>query len=122
MALPVWPASVPHSPQRGSYKIERPFNKSNESEFEAGNTRSRPIGQTQYRIISQTIRMDQTEFNTFDAFVRDDLKQGTLRFTMTVWMGHEAASKTVKFSGEEKFTVATRARSKMVSMRLEVEL
>ncbi|MCK7611962.1 hypothetical protein [Roseibium sediminicola] len=122
MPLPSWPASVPESPVRGSYRVPQPFNQNDITEFEAGNSRDRPRGTVQYRIVEQSIRMTQSEFETFDNFVRNDLAKGSLRFTMNVWNGYAMASATVKLSGPDKFTVAPKGRVLLVSMRLEVEL
>ena len=71
MSLPDWPAGVPSAPQRGSFRISRPFNKPVSSEFEAGNTRDRPRGTLQYRMLAMELRMSAVEFALFDAFVAD---------------------------------------------------
>ncbi|MEE4012095.1 hypothetical protein V1T76_08550 [Roseibium sp. FZY0029] len=122
MPLPSWPAGVPESPVRGSYRMPQPFNQNDITEFEAGNSRDRPRGTVQYRIVEQSIRMTQSEFETFETFVRDDLAKGSLRFTMNVWNGYAMAAVTVKLSGSDKFTVAPKGRALLVSMRLEVQL
>lgn len=121
MPLPDWPADVPSAPQRGSFRISRPFNKPASSEFEAGNTRDRPRGTLQYRMLAMELRMSAAEFAAFDAFVSDDLAKGTKRFTMPVWNGTAMETRTVKLAGE-KFTTRQQGRAVMVLMTLEVEL
>ncbi|MCK7615176.1 hypothetical protein [Roseibium sediminicola] len=122
MVLPVWPATVPDAPQRPSYRVSQPFNQNDITDMEAGNSRDRPRGTVQYRIVEQSIRMTQTEYAAFEAYVRDDLVKGSLRFTMNVWNGYAMASHTVKLAGPDKFTVSPKGRALLVSMRLEVEL
>ena len=122
MPIPSWPAGVPYTPRRDSWRISKPFNAPDVTEFEAGNTRDRARGTVQYRTVEQTIRMSQAEFDTFDDFVLNDLVKGTLRFSMNVWNGFQKETKTVKLAGPEKFTVAPRGRALMVSMKLEVQL
>uniref|UniRef100_UPI003BAA154D hypothetical protein n=1 Tax=Stappia sp. TaxID=1870903 RepID=UPI003BAA154D len=122
MSLPDWPAGVPSAPQRGSFRISRPFNKPVSSEFEAGNTRDRPRGTLQYRMLAMELRMSAVEFALFDAFVSDDLARGTRRFTMPVWDGAGMVTRTVRLAGEDKFTTRQQGRAVMVGFTLEVEL
>ncbi|CTQ53538.1 hypothetical protein LP7551_02062 [Roseibium album] len=122
MPIPSWPGGVPDAPQRGSYRISKPFNAPDITEFEAGNSRDRPRGTVQYRTVEQTIRMSQAEYALFDTFVQDDLVTGTLRFSMNVWNGYQLEAKTVKLLGADKFTVTPRGRALLVSLKLEVQL
>lgn len=122
MALPTWPATVPSAVQRGYYRVSKPFNEPDTTEFEAGNTRDRARGSVQYRKIEYGIRMTATELAAFESFVETDLVTGTLRFTMPVWMGQAAVTKTVKLSGSDKYTAAPKGRNYIVTFSLEVEL
>ncbi|MBA5779533.1 hypothetical protein H2509_20575 [Stappia sp. F7233] len=122
MSLPTWPAGVPHQPLRSSWRISRPFNPAVRTEFEAGNDRVRPVGTVQYRQIAQSIRMTDTEFASFDAFVSDDLEKGSKRFRMTVWLGGSFEEKTVQLAGENPFEAQQRNRAVIVSLTLKVQL
>ena len=82
MALPVWPATIPHKPT--SRNISEPFRKALESEMSAGNTRSRRQFTAVIGVVDLTIRMTTEQFLTFKAFVRDTLSHGTAEFTMPV--------------------------------------
>ena len=57
-----------------------------------------------------------------DAFVSDDLARGTKRFDMPIWDGAALSTKTVKLSGENRFTTRQQGRAVMVALTLEVEL
>ena len=94
MVLPVWPAGIPNAPQRDTFRIPRPFNPPVATEFEAGNTRDRPRGTVQFRVVDMDIRMTPVQFALFDAFVTEDLAMGTKRFTMPVWNGSAMEAKT----------------------------
>ena len=122
MAVPVWPAGVPSAPQRASLQISRAFNAPVSTEMEGGNTRERPRGTLQYRLMSFDIRMTPAKFALFDAFVSDDLARGTKRFDMPIWDGAALSTKTVKLSGETRFTTRQQGRAVMVALTLEVEL
>lgn len=121
MPLPTWPVGVPSAPQRDSFRISRPHNRVLSTEFEAGNTRDRPRGTVQYRMVDMDIRMTPAQFALFDAFVTDDLAKGTKRFAMPIWSGAAMVERTVKLSGEEKFRTRQQGRGIMVTLSLEVE-
>lgn len=121
MPLPVWPAGLPSAPQRDTFRISRPHNRPVSTEFEAGNTRDRPRGTIQFRMVDMEIRMTPAQFALFDAFVTDDLARGTKRFTMPVWSGAAMVERTVKLSGEARFTTRQQGRGIMVTLSLEVQ-
>jgi hypothetical protein len=83
MALPAWPASVPHMPYIRSQP--EPFRGALESEMSAGNTRSRRTVTVVIGVVDMTIRMSTAQYLTFKAFVRDTLSHGTAEFEMPVW-------------------------------------
>ena len=82
MALPVWPAGVPHEPS--ARNISEPFRKALESEMTAGNTRARRTATVPIGVVDLTIRMTTPQYEIFKTFVRDTLSHGTADFEMPV--------------------------------------
>ncbi|WP_321504039.1 hypothetical protein [Breoghania sp.] len=121
MALPVWPASVPATPRRRDFQVSEEANPPITTEFEAGNDRSRPRGTVQHQKQSFSLRLDETQFATFDTFWRTDLAQGTKRFTMPVWMeGAGMVAKTVRMVSRTR--PARSGRLIVVAVEIKVEL
>ncbi|HTM76516.1 MAG TPA: hypothetical protein VL133_02665, partial [Devosia sp.] len=67
-----------------------------------------------------TVRMDNVGFETFKAWVRDTLVDGTLPFTMPVWTGAAYQTRTCSFSEPYKDDPAEGMRHD-VSVSLDVE-
>lgn len=118
MALPAWPASVPHD--SSSPSITEPFRGALESEMEAGNTRSRRTATVVIGVIDVTIRMTTAQFLTFKEFVRDTLSHGTAEFTMPVNDLTGCVNRRVKLRNKGHYT-ATRVGARIhVSFSLDV--
>jgi hypothetical protein len=98
MPLPAWPSTVPFKPRRTEWSMPQPFLPPLATEMDGGNTRLRSRPGDNVAIVQQIIRMSVSEFNTFDAFVRGTLNNGTSRFTGNVWLGSAYANKTLQFA------------------------
>lgn len=119
MALPVWPAIVPHTPLAPS-GITEPYRGVLESEMNAGNVRARRQFTTVIGVVDLNIRMTTAQFLTFKAFVRDTLSHGAAEFTMPVFDLTGCTNRRVRLRNGGKYT-ATRAGSRItVSFSLDV--
>lgn len=96
MTLPTWPISS-YAPQQDSYgPLQRALDPI-ATDMEGGNTRERSRPGDNVGSLTQTIRMAMADYDTFTAWVKGTLGNGTGRFTMNVWMGSSFVSKTVQF-------------------------
>jgi hypothetical protein len=118
MALPVWPAAVPHDPT--ARNIAEPFRKNLESEMAAGNVRSRRTATVPIGLVNLTIRMTTEQFLTFKAFVRDTLSHGTADFEMPVSDLTGCTTKRVKLRNGGQYTPARMGNRIHVSFSLDV--
>ena len=87
MAYPAWPDGVKFKPRRDDYQIAAPHLPPLATDMNAGNVRMRrqftsAIGQLRYNI-----QMPQAQFETFKAWERDTLGQGSSRFTVPIYYG-----------------------------------
>lgn len=121
MTLPVMPSTVPYKPRRGEWTMPQPYLPPLATDMEGGNTRTRSRPGSNVALIQQTIRMTPAQFDIFDAFVRQDLSNGTSRFTWSVWLGSAYATKTVQFvdpptSGDGGLKVAVAMKLRIYGM------
>jgi hypothetical protein len=119
MALPVWPATVPHKPLADN-GIDEPFRGVLESEMTAGNTRSRRQFTTVIGTVPRTIPMTTAQFLTFKAFVRDTLSHGAADFEMPVWDLTGCPVRRVKLRDGGKYTANRMGNKIHVSFSLDV--
>lgn len=87
MALPVWPADVPYNPGADSLQPFTPFRSPLETEFNGGNVRRRARPGDNVGTIGQTVQMTAAQYDTFIAWVKDTLGNGSGRFRAQVWLG-----------------------------------
>lgn len=114
-----WPISVPSKPKAGSPQTV-PFRAPHATEFEDGNIRRRRSTTKNVATQSLQIEMTAAEFATFKAWVRDDLVDGTLPFTMSVWTGNGYADRECTFT--QAYGDSQQAGGDhMVSVSLDVE-
>ena len=97
MPIPSWP-SVPYQPLANSCKRD-PLLPPIRTEMEGGNVRQRRRPGDSVSVISQTIRLTDSEFNSLESWVSASAGSGVARFTMSVWLGTSYQSKTVQFEG-----------------------
>ncbi|MES2030837.1 MAG: hypothetical protein V4477_16780 [Pseudomonadota bacterium] len=96
MTLPAWPIST-YAPQQDSFSpIQRALDPIS-TDMEGGNTRERARPGDNVGSITQTIWMTMAEHDTFVAWVKSTLGNGTGRFTMMVWLGSSFVSKVCQF-------------------------
>ena len=95
-----WPENVPHAPLAGSFQ-GTPFKAPNATEFEDGPERARRRSTLRVATLRFAIRMSNAEFDTFHAWVKNTLVDGTLPFTMSVWRGGGYVTKTCRFARGE---------------------
>ncbi|MHC2251042.1 hypothetical protein ACVILK_000734 [Bradyrhizobium embrapense] len=103
MALPSWPG-VNSRPQKSGFQIQKRFLDPIATDMEGGNTRERPRPGDNVGTVVQTINLTLAEYDTFVAWVRDTLGNGSGRFTANVWLGSSYTSKTCKFANGGKPT------------------
>jgi hypothetical protein len=119
MAIPIWPLNLPHEPVLGSWQIEALNIPPLATDMENGNTRQRRRPGSNVATINQTLKMTRPQFADFKTFIRDTLKNGVSRFTMTVWLGDTCADKECQFSAQPT-VVAAGTKLFFVSMQLRV--
>jgi hypothetical protein len=96
MALPTWPIPT-YAPQQDSFSpIQRALDPLT-TEFEGGNTRERSRPGDNIGSLTQTVWMTMAQHDTFVAWVKTTLNNGTARFTTMVWLGSSFVSKTCQF-------------------------
>ena len=99
MALPTYAStSLPYSPLVGTWQEPDPYLDPNQTEMEGGNIvlRAQPGDDVEH--IQFDIRLTQSQYTTFKAFIKTTLSFGTSRFTMQVWMGAAFETRTVQFA------------------------
>ena len=95
MTLPAWPIANAVILQNG-FSLKRMLDPIS-TEMEGGNTRERPRPGDNVATITQTVRMYPADYDTFVAWVKTTLNNGTARFTMDVWLGTALANKVCQF-------------------------
>ncbi|MDF2809500.1 MAG: hypothetical protein K0S56_531 [Microvirga sp.] len=118
MALPIWPAAVPHDPTSSS--ISESHRGNLESEMNAGNVRSRRQFTDVIGVVDMTLRLTTTQFATFKAFVRDTLSHGAADFTMPVWDLTGCADRRVRLRNGGKYSARRGGAKIHVSFSLDV--
>jgi hypothetical protein len=78
--MPAWPNTLPQYFNVAGYS-EEPADNTIRTPMETGDIKSRRRFTGQYDIISGAIDMTAAQFETFKAFWRDDLKDGSLTIT-----------------------------------------
>jgi len=91
-----WPGTVRHTPVSGSMSVDEPFRPPNRTDMEGGNRRGRRMATLNVATASFALRLDNPEFATFKAFVRDELVDGTADFTMPIWTGAAYETRTCR--------------------------
>lgn len=120
MPLPTWPA-VPYRPTRDGFQPIKPFLDPISTEMEGGNIRQRPRPGDNVASLGQTIMMTPADAETFKAWVKTTLNNGTARFTALVWTGAAYVSKTCQFAKDGKPTYAAFSSTRVtVAMKLVV--
>lgn len=96
MTMPSWPISN-YYPIQDSFQPLQRMRDPIETDMEGGNSRSRPRPGDNVGMIGQTIWMSNVDYDTFTAWVKTTLNNGTARFTMNVWLGNAYVNKVCKF-------------------------
>jgi hypothetical protein len=95
MALPAWP--IPNSLiLQDGYSLQRTLDPIT-TDMEGGNTRERPRPGDNVGTITQTVRMSPADYDTFVAWMKTTLSNGTARFTSDVWLGTALVNKVCQF-------------------------
>ena len=84
-------------PDRGSFQPLQRMLDPISTDMEGGNTRQRPRPGDNVGTITQTIWMSLAEHDTFVAWVKTTLNNGTARFTTNVWLGSSYVNKVCQF-------------------------
>lgn len=92
----VWPAGVPYTALSGSLQGSG-YRPPHTTDFEDGLRRQRRSTTKNIGTIQFTIRMDYTALAIFKAWVRDTLIDGTMPFTMPVWVEGTYADRQCAF-------------------------
>ncbi|WP_316184729.1 MULTISPECIES: hypothetical protein [unclassified Bradyrhizobium] len=96
MALPAWPIAT-YAPQQDSFRGLQRMLDPLATPMEGGNIRQRPRPGDNVGTVTQTIWMTMAEHDTFVAWVKTTLNNGTARFTMNVWLGSSFVNKVCQF-------------------------
>lgn len=120
MTIPAWPPGVPYAPDLNSISGIKRILDPLATEMEGGNTRLRSRPGDNVGTISQTIVMKAAQFETFVAWVKNDLGNGTSRFTAPVRLGAAFEAKVCQFSGGAPSYQPVGAGAFAVSMTLRV--
>lgn len=100
MTLPVWPDGLPYQARRSGFSVSEPYRAAVVTQVEDGPDLSRIGAQTIIEKLSYRMRFTNAQFDTFKAFARDDLSQGTAHFTMMALVGSSTyASRRVFLEG-----------------------
>lgn len=86
MADPNWPADVPHKLLRDDFGGNEPALPPRSTPMEGGNTRQRPASTVPISTIQGSIYMENDEYDRFQRFYYDVLKQGTVEFNMPIFI------------------------------------
>lgn len=93
-----WPATVPYFALVHTVQGEAPFRKPYRTTFEDGNKRARrSTTKNTATVAFSLVPFTKDQFKTFAQWVRDDLVDGTLPFTMKVWTGSDYEERTCSF-------------------------
>lgn len=85
-----------------------------------GNTRQRRSTTKNIATLAFSIPMTNAQFQTFKAWVRDTLVDGTLQFTAPIWDGSAHTTKNCTFTAPYKDSM-TADSLHVVSVSLDVE-
>jgi hypothetical protein len=96
MALPAWPIAT-YRPDPDSFQPIQRMRDPVATEMEGGNIRQRPRPGNNVGTITQTIWISAAEHDTFVAWVKGTLGNGTGRFTAYVWLGSAYLNKVCQF-------------------------
>jgi hypothetical protein len=87
MAPPIYPEGLEFAPDVSSFRVLEPYRKPRWTEFEDGPPLGRKSGIGRRAHLSYRINFEAPQdFERFRTFVEQDLADGTMRFTMPVWM------------------------------------
>ncbi|OKO83381.1 hypothetical protein AC629_22840 [Bradyrhizobium sp. NAS80.1] len=112
---------MPYRPVRDSFQPIKPFLDPIATEMEGGNIRQRTRPGDNVGTLGQTIMMTPADAETFKAWVKTTLNNGTARFTALVWTGATYVSKTCQFAKDGKPAYGAYSASRVaVSMKLTV--
>lgn len=100
--METWPETVPYVPLAGTMQVV-PYRAPDATDMDDRNARARRSTTKNIATLSFSIRMENAAFDTFKAWVRDDLVDGTLDFTMQVWTGSAFALRTCRFRKGEPY-------------------
>lgn len=81
-----WPPTVTHIAEANSIQVV-PFRAPHVTDMEDGQQRRRRSTTKNIATVSFRLRLPNDQFETFKAWVRDVLVDGSLPFTMSVWTG-----------------------------------
>jgi|GEM_PF-1988311 hypothetical protein len=121
MANPVWPAGVPSKPQLSGWGIESLAGELLETDMQGGNTRARRQFADRIAVMPYSILMSAAQYQTFVAFLLNDLGHGAAEFDMPVYTGTGCAVRTVRIiGGANAVKVQAVGARRLVSMQLAV--
>jgi hypothetical protein len=108
-------------PVLDGWRLAEPHRPLLESEMNQGNVRSRPVATLVIGIVEMTLVMRTAQYNTFRAFVRDDLERGSVKFNMPVYDGVTCPTRVVRLRGGAYTVARSGSSKKVVSFSLDVD-
>lgn len=88
-----WPA-INHYAKQGTFRVDQPFRKPHKTDMDSGPVRRRRSSSKNIATVSFSIQLTPAEYQTFQAWVRDTLVDGSLEFTMPIFDGTTYTTKT----------------------------
>lgn len=86
MTIAIWPSQVPHAPVIGGVTAQQSYRAPQESETEGGPPLMRPQPGPRVAEMPFTSKMwSRAQWDAFEQFARETLRQGTLAFSMPVY-------------------------------------
>jgi hypothetical protein len=116
----IWPPTVNYIAEADSLQVV-PYRRPLATDMEDGQQRRRRSTTKNIATVSFTLRMPNDQFETFKAWVRDDLVDGVLSFTMQVWTGSAYEARICNLKDGTYQDDATKGVFHDIGLALDVE-
>ena len=114
-----WPSDVPSPPLNDTLSIT-PFRAPLATDMEDGNRRRRRASTKNIATLQFRIKMPAAAFAEFKTWVRDDLVDGVLPFTVPVWVGEDLQNRVCSFTEPYSASFPDKTHAE-VTVSLDVE-
>ena len=97
MAVPSWPAGVPHVSLKDGFD-NKPFLPPIKTEMESGDMRIRSRPGDNVAVIQQIVPMSRANYETLKTWGKETIGNWSGRFSVPVWLGSSYETKVCQFS------------------------